>query len=614
MHRTLHPESRQKILLGIVLAMFLFFCLGLIKLQLIQHSQLARQSDRNHIRVVPLVPPRGEVTDRTGRTIITNRPSFTVTVIPAEMDDGVPPMSLSWLLGLDTAEISFRVRKNIQSRYLPVPVRRDASDTIIAVLEEQADRFPGVTYLVEQAREYPAGLLTEGFTGYVAEASRENVVRDSSKARQDQYHMLPIDYRLLGRLVGREGLEKQYDLQLRGSEGTIYKEVSAAVQVRGEYESKMEAAVVGPTVEMTIDLDLQAAAVAALDTFCCGAVVALDPRNGEVLALASFPGYDANIFSSVVPESLWQVISADPRHPLLNRPLKGLYPPGSTIKPLTVGAALEEGVIDETTTLRACTGGMPFGNRVFHCWQERGHGSLTAVHAIEQSCDVFMYQLGVKMGVDVLSRYYDKCGFGYKTRIDLPEEAIGNNPNTEYYDTNYGKGKWSKALVLNNSIGQGEVLVTPLQLAQFYCGLANNGVVCRPHLVRRMAYPDGRVTATVPQVSFTLPFSPRTLSLLNEALRLVVQGSGGTARSLRNPQYSLGGKTGTAQNPHGRDHSWFVGIAPLEAPEIVVCAIVENAGHGSEIAAPTVGKIIAKYMELRAERPRVAAASDEEQP
>jgi penicillin-binding protein 2 len=276
--------------------------------------------------------------------------------------------------------------------------------------------------------------------------------------------------------------------------------------------------------------------------------------------------------------------------------LTGQYPPGSTTKFITVGAGLEEGLITENSTFKPCLGGFRFGDRVFHCWKLSGHGSLNLTGALEQSCDIYMYQLGLQLGVDGLAKYYGKSGFGRPTGVELAGEMPGLNPDSEYYDKRYGKKKWTRGLALNNSIGQGELLSTPLQLTQFFCGLANNGVVYRPHLVKRVSKPNGEATTVTPKQSFTLPFSKATLALLNNALRLVVEGDHGTAKSLKNDLYSIGGKTGTAQNPHGNEHSLFVGVAPLENPEIVVCAIIENAGHGSEVAAPVVGKVIRAYM------------------
>ena len=579
----------------LIILSILFLFSGLVKLQLFEHREFAEQSDNNRIRVVPIPPRRGNVYDREGRVIIDNRPSYTVSVVPAEEVRGVTLPNLSGIIGLDTLEIRRRIRKNMVSRYQPAPIKKDISFETVAILEEQSFRFPGVSYEMERVRQYTDTLGTEPFTGYVGEVSKEERAKGGMS-----------DYRL-GSMIGKEGLEKARDQLLRGQEGTEYIEVSASGQILGTYLGKPPVKPIpGADLTLTIDNDLQDACVKALDTFCCGSIVAIDPRNGEILAMTSYPGYDANIFSSVIPESLWVAISNDSTHPLLNRPLTGLYPPGSTTKLLTVGAGLEEGAITENSTFKSCIGGFQFGNRFFRCWAPGGHGILTCTHAIEQSCDVYMYQLGLKLGIDKLSEYFGKCGFGRPTGIGLPNEAAGLNPNSAYYDSRYGENQWTRALVLNNSIGQGEILVTPLQLAQFYCGLANDGVVFRPHIVKKIAGPDHVVENIVPRVSFKLPFSAKTLGILHEGLRLVVEGEHGTARSLRNKLYSVGGKTGTAQNPHGNDHSWFVGVAPLEKPEIVVCAIVENAGHGSEVAAPVVGQVIKRYMMKKLAQPGLA--------
>ena len=578
-------SGRERVSYAIILLIFLVLLFGLIKLQIVEHRDLAIQSENNRIRVVPIIPRRGLVTDREGRIVIDNRPSYTLSVVPAEEAREITLPNLAELLKLDTLEIRNRIKKNMVSRYQPSTVKRDIPFEIVAILEEQSKRFPGVTYHMEQVRQYRPELGVEVVTGYVGEVSEEELKRPGSQG-----------YRL-GSLTGKKGLEKQYDKLLRGREGTAYIEVTASGQILGEYrERRPVPATPGSGITLTIDNDLQLACTQALDTFCCGAVVAIDPRNGEILAMTSYPTYDANIFSSVIPESLWQEISSDTTHPLLNRPIKGLYPPGSTVKFVAVGAALEEKIISPNTTLKPCLGGMQYGNRFFRCWQPGGHGALAAAGSLEQSCDVFLYQLGVKLGVDLLSDYYGRCGFGHRTEVDLPGEDPGLNPNSTWYDNHYGVNKWTTALVLNNAIGQGELLVTPLQLARFFCGLANGGVVYQPHIVKKITHPFGGELEVSPKIAFTMPFSPPTLEVLREGLRLVVEGEHGTARRLKNNLYSIGGKTGTAQNPHGEDHSWFVGVAPLDEPEIVVCAIVENAGHGSDVAAPLVGQIIRTHM------------------
>lgn len=581
-------EGREKIGYLIISLLFLFLFSGLFKLQIVQHADLVEQSEKNRIRIEPIIPRRGVVYDNEDRIIIDNRPSYTVSIVPAEIVPGKTIENLSGLIDLDTLQIQKRIKRNMISRYQPTPIKRDIPFEVVAILEEQSKKFPGVTYHMERVRQYNNALGAETYTGYVGEVSEDELKEDNKIIYQP------------GNIIGKKGLEKEYDRILRGQEGTKYIEITASGQLLGEYAGKDEIdAVPGANLTLTIDNDLQLACTQALDTFCCGAIVAINPKNGEVLAMTSYPSYDANIFSSVIPESLWIAIRDDTTHPLLNRPLKGLYPPGSTVKFVGIGAGLEEGVITENSTFKPCLGGYQFGNRFFRCWNPGGHGSLNAAHALEQSCDVYLYQLGLKLGIDKLSEYYGACGFGHPTGIDLPQEASGLNPNSEYYDRRYGKNKWTRGLVLNNSIGQGELLVTPLQLAQFFCGLADDGNVYRPHLVKKISYYNGEDIYTTPKLSFRLPFSENTLRILSDGLRLVVEGEHGTAKRLKNDLYTIGGKTGTAENPHGDNHSWFAGVAPLEDPEIVVVAIVENAGHGSEVAAPVVGQIIDKYMKKK---------------
>lgn len=588
--------GRERTSLVIIVLALLFLTGGLIKLQVFAHAELTEQSENNRIRVVPIIPRRGLVYDREGRIIIDNRASYTLGVVVAEMVKGVTLPNLAEVVSIDSAEIKKRIRRNMVSSFQPTPVLRDIPFEVVAILEEQAERFPGVTYQAERVRLYRDTLgikegdilRVEAFTGYVGDASQADLDRLKS-----------AEYRP-GSTIGKDGLEKEHDEILRGREGTAYIEVYASGQILGPYEDRLPLlARPGEELTLTIDLDIQRALVSAIDTFCCGAIIAMDPRDGGVLGMVSFPSYNANIFSSVIPDSLWRAISGDSSHPLLNRPIRGRYPPGSTVKFVGIGAGLELGIINEQSTFNTCPGGMQFGDRFFKCWKPAGHGALNGVHTLEESCDVFMYQLGLKIGIDGLSEYYKQCGFGQPTGIDLPGENAGLNPNSEWYDKHYGKNKWTRALVLNNVIGQGELLVTPLQLTQFFCGLANKGIVYRPHMVKFRIDAFGRVLETKPDVSFKLPFSKETMDYLYEGMRLVVEGEHGTASGLKNDRYSLGGKTGTVQNPHGENHSLFVGVAPLEAPEIVVCAIFENAGHGSEVAAVAVGRIIDAFMKKK---------------
>lgn len=576
---------REQLAIGGAGLVLLGLLIGVIKLQVFDHQAMLSASESNRIRVVPITARRGLLLDSEHRVIVGNRPSYTLSVIPSEIKADTTIPNLAELLQTDTQAVRSRLRPSKVNNYQPAPIRQDIEFSTIAVLEEQTERFPGVSYELDRVREYTPSLLTESFTGYVDEVSEKELAR-----------LDPSLYRM-GVMIGKKGLEKEYDILLRGIEGTAFIEVNASGELLGPFggRSKVQSTP-GSDLTLTIDLDLQQVCAEVLREYCCGAIVALDPRSGAVLAMASYPSYDANIFSSFVPDSLWKSLNSDSSHPLVNRPINGLYPPGSTVKLVTVGAGLELGLITPGTTFGGCGGGMQFGNRYFRCWEEQGHGVLAAVGALEQSCDVYMYQLGLRIGVDRLGEYYKQCGFGTRTGVDLPNESSGLVPTSEWYDKQYGKGSWTKTLVLNTSIGQGELLVTPLQLAQFFCGVANGGNVYRPHFVKQSVDDRLRVSVTKPELAFRLPFSPSTISLLMESARAVVEGPAGTAKRLRNKYYTIGGKTGTAQNPHGNEHSLFVAVAPLEAPEIVVCAIVENAGHGSEVAAPAAGKVVERYM------------------
>ena len=593
---------RANIGIFILILSLLIILGGLFYHQVIKHQEYLVQSESNRIRVQPVIPKRGVIYDRNYSVIGENMLSFTVSVVPFEVKEGITYQRLADLLGMDTLTVKKRARANFVSNFMPAPIKRGLGIDVVSILEEQGERYPGVTYSAESVRRYERGISAEAFIGYVGEASDEEIKAEPQK-----------EYRP-GSLVGKKGIEKTYDQLLRGIEGTDYIEVSAKGKIIGPYQGKEPIpAVPGADLSLTIDVDLQRFIVNSLDTqHCCGAVVCMDPRNGEILALVSFPELDPNIFSRPIPPDIWQNIIEDSNHPLLNRPVAGLYTPGSTSKLLTAGAALELGKVTPNVLLRPCLGGMQFGNRVFKCWDLGGHGRLDMYGAIEQSCNVYFYQVGQLIGVDPFHEYMVKSGFGRKTGIDIVGEFEGIAPNSEYLDRLYGEKKWSPLLILNMAIGQGEFTITPLQLAQFYCGLANNGLVYRPHLLREIQHPDGSSVKVAPTPSFRLPFSAETLTILNDALKLVVQGEHGTARGRRRKEYNISGKTGTAQNPHGNEHAWFVAFAPSEQPQIVCAAIVELGGHGSEAAAPLVGKVIHYYLMnkvesfIRAQRDTVA--------
>ena len=582
-------NKNQRMIIGLLICGLFFALLAgrMFYLQTFRYAYLYGQSENNRIRIQPLIPKRGLIMDREGRLLVDNRASYSLAVVPAEVSRTATVENISSLLDLDMEEVQRRIRKNQNGRYQPAVVKRDIGFDKVAVLEEQNELYPGAVYGEDQVRLYFGNVGAECFTGYVGEISSDEI------KNLDQ-----AIYRT-GTVIGKSGIEKYYDRILRGTEGTRYLEIAASGQILGPLKEMLaEQAQPGGDLMLTIDADIQQVASESFGEYCCGAAVAMDPRNGEVLAMVSAPSNDANIFSTVIPDSLWRAILADSTNPLLNRPLDGMYPPGSPYKLVIAGAALEQGLINRNTTFNPCTGGYRFGNRIFHCWNLAGHGTLNVVGAIEQSCDVYFYQVGYKLGLEEFYRYSTACGFGSKTGIDLPQEAAGNVPNKEWYDRKIGVGQWTQAVLLNIAIGQGEVLATPLQVAQFYCGLANNGNVYKPHLLKSIIGADGRETTMGGDFSFKLPFSDETLRILKEGLVAVVHGEHGTARGgARIKGITTAGKTGTAQNPNGEDHAWYVGFAPAENPEIVAVVIVENAGHGSEVAAPAVRRILTKYLE-----------------
>lgn len=582
----IHMELRGRVAQGMIALVFILICAGLFRLQIQRHSELLNQSENNRIRVKPIVPKRGVISDRFGTELVGNRPSYAISIVRSELDKYTTIRQLSALIGFDSMLIMARLKKNREPSYLPAVIKRDVEFEKIAILEEQYQKYPGITYDPDRVRRYASGISAQCFTGYVGEVIGQNKFSGEIRVRE-------------GSLIGKQGIEKKFDEYLRGREGTRYLEISAKGVVLGDLADRpANPGMSGADLILTIDAELQREAANSFDTFCCGAIVAINPKNGEILAIVSKPDYDANIFSGVIPTDVWDKILNDPRKPLLNRPLDGRYPPASQFKLVTAGALLEEGIVTGETVFEPCRGGWQFGRRWFRCWKSAGHGTENVVRAIAESCDTYFYQAGLKLGIDKLAQYARACGFGAPTGVDLPHENSGLTPNSDTLNRMYPDG-WTKALTLNLSIGQGELLVTPLQAAQFFAGLANNGTVFTPHLLKTIIFPDGSRVSPPPQVSFKLPFSPKTLKILDRGLLAAVHSEDGTAEGIAVTEYKVGGKTGTAQNPHGENHSWFVGFAPFEDPQIVIVVIVENGGNGSAVAAPMVGALLNFYLKRR---------------
>jgi len=454
-------------------------------------------------------------------------------------------------------------------------VRRDVPFEAVSALEERRVLVPGLVLQTTPRRRYPQGSMLAHALGYVSEVTEPELESGDFPGSRP------------GTLVGRDGLERTYDAELRGRDGVRFIEVDALGRtVRDQDVAPELPPQPGQTIRTSLDVSLQRYVAEIFPSGRRGAVVVLDPRSGELLTLFSAPAHDPNLFIGGIDPDIWEGLRRAPDHPLINRATQAAYPPASPWKLLVAAIALERGVVrlDEHMPI-PCRGGLQYYNRYFRCWNLDGHGDITLLEAIKYSCDVYFYQLGLKLGLQNLLQDAGAMGVHQAVGIDLPNERTSFFPaSVEYYNRRYGPRGWTSAVTLNLAIGQGENVQTPLNVAYFYALLASpTGEVPPPHLVR--------VPAGTPTRQLHLGESVRRD--LREALIAVIEG--GTAVGSRIADLHIAGKTGTAQNPQGEDHAWFVAFAPAEAPEVVVAAIVEFAGHGSTVA-PMVTRIIARHL------------------
>jgi penicillin-binding protein 2 len=583
-------QRRERTLSILVVGIFALVLLRLFTLQVLQGSKYRELSEENRIRVEVLVAPRGEIRDRKGRLLADCVPSFTVTLDPfdkvytrdpARMDSTLE--ALAPILGVEAASLREKIRKERKVSFLPIRLKRNVDKKSVAYVSEHLDRLPGVQVESEPLRRYPLGLMASHLLGYVGEISDKELI--------DPHYS---DY-LSGDLIGRMGIERRYEKLLRGVDGKRFVEVNALGR-KGEFLGEKHPILPtrGTDLTLTIDLDVQRAAEDAFQAGARGAVVALDPRNGEVLALASKPNYDPNEFSMGITQERWNELSSGGNYPLFNRAIQAAYPPGSTIKPFTALAGLENAVMTPRTYFaQSCTGEFRFGTRLFGCWKHEGHGSLSLHDAIVRSCDVYFYQLGIRIGLEHLSAFMAKLMLSEKTGIDLPQERKGLYPDPSWYDKRYGAGRWSRGIILNLAIGQGEVTLTPVKLAQIVALIGNGGTLWRPHLIRSVGGTDAPAPAD--SMRQYVAVDARSLAAVREAMASVVSDPQGTGGQARVDSVTIAGKTGTAQNPHGQDHALFICFAPVDAPRIAIAVLVENAGHGSTAAAPIARKVLEAF-------------------
>ena len=579
--RTINIGSiqRSNVIYFAVISSFFLLIVRLFLMQIVQHQAYDEKSADNSIKGIEQVPLRGVFFDRNGEVIVNNTPAYTLRILPADYDVNLNRI-LETVIDAEPGFISKILRNNrIFSKYIPVRIKRGIDFKVVAWLEENSEHLKGVSYIVEMQRGYPAGIMGSHLFGYTKEISP-----DQLKIERDYYN--PGDY------VGHNGIEKAYEKILRGVKGYNYIVVDAKRKEIGKYKGGIEdvPSIKGHDLVLSIDADVQRAAEEGLKGKS-GAVVAIEPKTGEILALVSAPEYDLNQFSYVTTRDFLESLYSDPLRPLFNRATMSVKPPGSTFKLLAAVAALDLGVITPSTTIY-CGGGFTFG-RFFKC-HGGAHGSLNVIHAIEKSCNTFFYNLIYKIGLDRWAEYAEKFGFNKITGIDIGEEVKGFIPNSNYYEKIYGP-KWPRSIMASLGIGQGEVSVTPLQLAQYVALIANDGQSFVPHVVK--GYIDAHSNQFVPMKfdEIKTNIDPKVFEVVKQGMYLVVQGAG-TATRIRMKEVTIAGKTGTAQNPLGKDHAFFVGFAPFENPQIALAVVVENAGFGATWAAPIAQKMIQAYL------------------
>ncbi len=570
-------STAAQLVLGVV---FLLLVAAFFRAQVLDVQDYRMQSEKNRLRQVPLAAPRGAIFDRNNAIIAENVPGYTVKLFAPSAD------SLRAVLGrlrefvlLDSSETRTIVRRFQSAPYQPTLVFAGARFETVSKLEEHRYLLPGLVIQTEPRRVYGAGPAVAHLVGYVGEVNDE----DLRKGRYPGSRM--------GSVVGRDGLEQQYDSVLRGIDGVRYTEVdSRGRMVREDVSSPSLAPIAGVSIKTTIDLRLQefidSLWKAALPGKR-GAMVAMTP-SGEVLALYSSPTFDPNDFIGGIRSERWAELNSDEAKPLINRAIRGTYPPASPFKLAMAVMALRRGVVNFDTHMPvSCSGGFQYGNRYFHCWRREGHGSLDLVGAIAASCDVYFWQLGLKLGLPYLLEDGNKLGFSERSEIDLGSESKPFlPPNQAYYDRRYGPRGWSNAVTLNLSIGQGENTQTLMNMMRFYGALAGDGTDGPPYLVQPVKGSTRR----------SLGLTPEQLQGLRMALCRVVQS--GTAAGSGGREISACGKTGTAQSSvKGVNHGWFLGYAPAEGPKIVVGAIIESLGaHGGAFVAPYVVQVIRRYL------------------
>jgi penicillin-binding protein 2 len=585
--RLFQPDPRERRLMGALFAITFVVAVLLtafFQTQVVRGEQFAMRSEENRLRPVTIPAPRGTIVDRYGEIVATSIPGYSLTLLPGEEETVLATLNdLSPFLGLAQSDIESLMQQRGRRPHDLLTITEDATYAQVAAIEERRSAFPNLLVVDRPKRFYPEGEAIGHLIGYVAEISREEL--DLPQFQEAGYRQ--------GRWIGKAGIEREYELALSGRDGARFVEVDAMGRI---VNPRSTVGVLPPTpgrdVQTTLDIQLQRYIREIFPDTMKGSVVAMVPSTGEILAMYSNPPYDPNDFVGGISGTLWRALNEDADLPLLDRSMVATYPPASTFKTVTAAAGIAAGIVTAESRMPiACTGGMAYAGRYARCWYAAGHGSLNLASAIEKSCNVYFYQLGIQLGLTNLIEFGTRAGYGRLTGIDLPGEKSGTFPlGADWWRERFGYAP-QPSEVMSLAIGQGPNDQTMLRIAHFYSAVAGNGSAPAPYLVSI----DGEAQQSA-EGAIDLGLSVEGLSALWEGLAMVIQPAG-TAWLSSLDKWQIYGKTGTAQNPHGEDHGLFVGFSgkPGGHPEIVVAAIIEHGLHGSDVS-PMVAKVIENYL------------------
>ncbi len=599
-------ETRLKVFAYVLVGIFFIILARLWYMQIIRGEHYSTLAEGNRIRRIPVTAPRGIFYDRNGEPLVSSRLSFTVSILPTALTENREEVyeELAEIIGISSSEIKQEVEKSANRPFEPVRLLRDASPEIVTKIEERRLDLPGVIVEEMPVRNYIYGEFASHLFGYLGKISEEELVQ----WRDEGYRMTDV--------VGKTGLERVYEKYLKGQDGGEQVEVDAAgrpISLLGFVNP-----VPGNDLLLTIDHKVQLAAEEALDQQLeamakskypnakAGSVVVLDVETGQVLAMASKPGYDPNSFVGGISSKELEEMLKNPYHPFTSRILRVAEPPGSIFKLITATAALETGKVTLHDRFY-CTGKDRYGKR---CWRHSGHGQQTLLEGIKNSCNIVFYELGRRVGIDELARYARMYGLGKPTGFELPGERAGLVPDRQWKRENFKRADnqiWYEAETMDVAIGQGALQTTPLQMASAIAAIGNGGTIYRPYVVQKILSPEGEeLKSFQPVATGQLQVSPDTLAVLRQGMQDVTDPGGTAYGAFAGFPVAVGGKTGTAQNSQGDDHAWFVALAPIEDPEVAIVVFIEQGGSGGGFAAPVARKVLASYFNVEQKEEQAA--------